>query len=307
VTENLVPIPPQGLVLALQFWDGDQARALRLARLLADIEPRRRSDVFVAFCRRFDMPEESAESYQTRLKVGLKFGTMALRSEREGVGHPAGPNALWSGTFDALAGAWRAGKLDAHSVFFLEADGCPLRADWLDRLLESHRRTRDAGRSVTGPLMQHNEVHLNGSLIAHLSLWFDRPSLQQTPKDQGWDMFHSHVLMAEGRAEPWIKNVYGACNWSAESLFGMSHETAWLASQKDDSALEWAERSLVVETARIRKARGRGCFCPDPLRCAVDACPCKCSGCSRSGPRQGDAPNEDVGDVTPHPRVSVHG
>lgn len=244
---NLVPIPPQGIVVAIQYFKDDEARAMRLARLLADVEPRRRDNVLLAFVRRFDMPETPL-LHETRMHCGFKFGTMTVRSEREGTGHPEGCNALWSGCMDYFSGAWRDGKLAAHSVFTCEADGVPLRADWLDRLLEAHRRTLDAGKRITGPGMQQYP-HLNGSLLSHLSMWLDRPSLHRTPIDQSFDMFHARTILAEGRADAWVKNVYGACEWSAPSLNAMSKETAWLSSQKDDSALEWAERRLLEPDA----------------------------------------------------------
>lgn len=244
VSENLVALPPSGIILALQFWPGDEARALRLAQLIADIEPRRRDDVTFAFCRRFDMPEESAEAWKTRLHVGHKFGTIAIRSEREGVGHPDGCNELWAGTMDKLAALWRAGHLPRHSVFTLEADGVPLRADWIDRLISAHERTLSLGKRVTGAYMD-SYPHINGSLIAHLSLWFDRPSLHVTPTGQAWDLFHAAVLRSEAEPTTWMWNIYGACAWSPHSLETMSKGAAWLSSQKDDSALAWAERTLV--------------------------------------------------------------
>jgi len=86
-------------------------------------------DVTIAFVRRFDMETESALLWETRMHVGFKFGTMAIRARREGVGHPYGCNQLWSSTMEQLSGAWRSGNLWAHSVFTAEADGCPLRVE----------------------------------------------------------------------------------------------------------------------------------------------------------------------------------
>jgi hypothetical protein len=242
--ENLVPFPPAGLVLALMFWPGDEARALRLARLLADIEPRRREGVLLAFCRRFDMPGVSAEAWAAQLHCGHKFGTMQIRSERQGTGHPHGCNEQWAGTFEALVEARAAGALNAESVLFLEADGAPLRRDWLDILLAEHARTLETGRRVTGAISTTARPHINGSLIAHLSLWSDRPSLHRTPPAHAWDLFHAQVLLSEARPSPWMRNTYGACAWSPTNLATLAKDTAWLANQKDDTALEWAEREL---------------------------------------------------------------
>jgi hypothetical protein len=273
---NTVPIPPQGLIVAIQYWAGDEVRALRLARLLADIEPVFRDDVTIALCRRFDMGAESALLWETWNHCARKFRVAKFLANREGTGHPRGCNELWSSCMEHFSAKWRAGNLWAHSIFTCEPDGVPLRADWIGRLKQAHRRTLDAGRRITGPLMQEYP-HINGSIIAHLSLWFDRPSLHRTPSDQSWDMFHEHVIRSEALPSPWIKNVYGESRWSADSLFNVSRETAWLCSQKDDTAIGWAERYLVATTARA--ARDATCACPDPYHCKVDACPCSCSSC----------------------------
>lgn len=252
MTTNLVYAPPAGLVIALQYWAGDEAKALRLSRLLADLEPRRREDVVLCFFRRFDLPEDAA-LWDTRLHCGFKFGTMTARALREAVGHPDGCNAMWASGMEQFAEHWRAGELHAHSVFFMEADGVPLRADWLDKLLAEHERALEDGKRVTGALTNRGARHINGSLIAHLSLWHDRPSLHETPRGQAWDMFHAQVLTSEARPTPWMKNVYAAGRWSDESLVGMAKETAWLASSKDDSALAWAERTLVAGVAPAKE------------------------------------------------------
>lgn len=247
--ENYVPYPPLGLVIALQYWEGDEARAMRVARLLADIEPRRRHGIALAFCRRFDMPETDLLA-QTMEHCAPKFAVTAIRSTRPGAGHPAGCNELWSGSMEALTELWAAGHMNAASVFFIEADGAPLTREWLGRLQREHQMALASGKRITGALMASGGEraripHVNGTLIAHLSIWPDRPSLHRTPADQAWDVFHSAVLSSEARPTTQIKNVYGARRWSAAALKAMAKETAWLSSTKDDSALEWAERTLV--------------------------------------------------------------
>lgn len=242
---NYVDLPPAGLVLALQYWEGDEVQAMRLARLLADIEPARRDDVTLALCRRYDIPQ-SALWWQTFLHCGRKFGVVDLVSRREGTGHPHGCNELAAGILDQLADAWAAGNVPRHSVFLMEADGVPLRADWIERLGAEHEVTLAAGKRVTGCMTALPLAHVNGSLIAHLSLWHDRPSLRRTPSGQAWDLFHAAVLNAEARPTTFIKNVYGGRDWSAPALAAMGRETAWMANAKDDSAIAWAERTLAA-------------------------------------------------------------
>jgi len=247
--ENWVPYPPLGLVVAIQYWREDEAPALRLARLLADIEPARREDVTIAFCRRFDT-ERSELLAETFGYCAAKFRVQILRSEREGTGHPDGCFGLWAGTMDQLAEQWSDGRTEACSVFTVEADGVPLCTDWLDRLRYEHGRALRVGKRVTGAFTEGGGEaarlpHINGSLIAHLSLWPDRPSLHRTPAGQAWDVFHAPALLAEAQPTPLIKNVYGARAWAPETLKAMAKETAWLSSCKDVSAFEWAEQTLV--------------------------------------------------------------
>jgi len=248
VTANYVSIPPQALVVAIQYYADDEHAALRLARLLADIEPQRRDDVIIAFARRFDCPPSGALS-GTFLHVGKKFGVINLPSIREATGHPDGCNGIWRSTMEQLSSSWYRGNLGACSVFTVEPDGCPLSADWADRIQAEHRRAVRAGKRVSGCLIEQPFPHVNGTLVAHLSMWRDRLSLHDTPPGQAWDLFHAAALMAECQPTALIKNVYGAQEWSSPALAAMAKETAWLASTKDASAIAWAERTLVGRRA----------------------------------------------------------
>ncbi len=240
---NLVPYPPSGLIIALQYWAGDQHQAFRLARLMADIEPRRRDDVVLAFCPRFDVVP-SHDQYQTFLYCGQKFGVMNVGIRRQGTGHPTGSNEMWGGIMDVLGDSWRAGRSRYASVFFAEADGCPVKRDWLALLLAEHERALINGKRVTGAMMRNCVPHINGSCIIELSTWFDRPSLHQTPSEQAWDLFHAAALMQEAQPTSLLYNPYGAREWSDPALEAVAHDTAYLLNTKDDTALSWAERTL---------------------------------------------------------------
>jgi hypothetical protein len=242
--QNMVNLPPSGVVIALMYWAGDLPEAMRLARLIQELEPRRRDDVIFALCPRFDV-ERTSEQEAVFMALAGKFPTMFCPSRTQVTGHPDGAAAMWSDTMAQLSEAWHLGRVNAHSVFTIEADGCPLRADWLDVVLAEHRRTLDAGKRVTGALTNHGLTHLNGSsLIMHCSAWMDHPSLHRTPTGQAYDLFHAATLMAEARPTPWIKNVYGEGKWSPESLAVMAKETAWACNLKGTSVIDWAERTL---------------------------------------------------------------
>ncbi len=251
---NEVEFPPIGLIIALQFWEGDRDKALRLARLLRNIEPQRREEVTIWFCPRWDhvWDEEDQRTYDyvaKRFRVGGPMRQLATG----GVGHPAGPNGMFARIMGDLSEAWSTGAIrEAASVFLIEADGAPLTTDWIERLQVEHRTALTMGKRVTGCLTEYGGEtaripHINGSLIAHLSLWIDRPSMRHTPRGQAWDVFHAAAFLQETRPTSLIKNIYGATDWTPGTLANLARETAWLASTKDDSAIEWAEHFLTTD------------------------------------------------------------
>jgi len=260
-----VPVGATGIIVAVQYWAGDEACALRLARLLADIETKPREDVTIMLARRFDTPL-SDDARRTAEHLQRRFSTMACRSEREGVGHPAGCNALMGGVMDHLGRMWTAGNLLRSSVFLVEADGCPLRRDWLDTLTAEHTRTLEAGLAVTGAYMAFLP-HINGTMLIHVPWWIDHPSLHSTPPDQGWDIYHRETFLRSAYRTKLILNIHGSAGWRSGQLSPLGKEHAWLTSVKDPSVIDWAERSLVpseaqemrelrAENERLRRGQG---------------------------------------------------
>lgn len=249
LTENYVPWPHDGFAIAIQYWAGDEQRALRVARLIADIEPQPRADVHVYLIRRWDCPP-STDLDRTAAHVRTKFPVGVLQSDEPGEGHPCGANVLWTYAMRQLAVRWLQGS-GMPSVLLAEHDSVPLSRDWIERLKLEHAAALSGGKRISGCLMERPGPipHVNGSMLMHLSAWFDHPSLHVTPAWEAWDVWHRVVLGNECRPTPLIRNIYGARNWSPEALAALSKEVAWLANTKDDSALEWAERSLTGRSA----------------------------------------------------------
>ena len=245
------PHPSMPMVIALQFWQGDQAEALQLARFSADLEPASRDDVLFAFCRRFDVPM-SPELYEAGLYVGRKFPVTHISSEREGAGHPDGCYGLWAGTAEILYRHYIAG-CPCDNVFFVEAEGVPMRFDWIDYLKRAHQNNLNQGKRVTGAWEgpgRYHEEHVNGSMCMHLSAWADHPSLQTCCAGKAWDCFHARVLLKE--LGPWqaIENLYGAHDVTMSVFRTLARNRAWLSSVKDGSAWKCAQ-TLLDPQARI--------------------------------------------------------
>lgn len=243
--ENLVPQRERGLVIALQFWRGDTDRAFRLAALIADIEPRFRGDVTLVLVAAAGTTVDARQLADVRALCNSRMRTFAITSGRPGDGHPDGANALWLGAMEWLCEAWRAGDLERQDVFAIEADGCPLHRDWINRIKAEHAETNAMGLRVTGALMPRPWPHINGSLVMSLPWFFNHPSLGVTPPGEAWDIFHRDEILEAARPSQEIRNIYGATGWTAGQLAPMSKQVSWLASTKDLSVLQWAEANLM--------------------------------------------------------------
>ena len=217
------------------MWAGDESSALRLARLIADIEPKRRDDVTLALVRRHDC-ELSEEAEETQLYCGKKFPTRLIRSEEVGEGWPSGSNALWRGTMAKLCDP-RAGD-SSSAIFTFEADCVPLCADWIDRLKDEHALTVSQGKRITGAVQAQPCKHVNGNMVVERSLWFDLPSLHQAPPNWAWDCWHAATLLRETRPSNIILNAAHSDGWTEGPLLALSRESAILHGCKDDSAFD---------------------------------------------------------------------
>ena len=159
---------PMPLVLALQFYHGDQSDAMALAKLIADIESERRDDVIFAFVRQVETPLD-AEICDCQLYVGEKFPVMDVEipadgEKKKGASTSLGASfELWSKTLAYFSECYYRGDLRHHSVFPFEADGCPTSRDWIDRLKRAHWETLLQGKRVTGPVMRCPNFHINGT------------------------------------------------------------------------------------------------------------------------------------------------
>ena len=240
---------PLPLAICIQFWEGDQAEALDLARLLADLEPLPRTDVALVFARRFDVPE-TPELRAAILHCEQKFPMLSFASERQATGHPDGCFGLWAGTVDHMFREWSEGRSPWQHVFTAEADGAPMRWDWIDRLKAAHARTLAENRSVTGPRCfagLDGKAHVNGSLVMDLLCWRDRPELRTCPSGEAWDVFHGETLLREAGLWQPIYNMYGAHDLSESVYHTMGREHAWIASVKDGSSQRWARKLVTPE------------------------------------------------------------
>lgn len=232
------PWSPHGLILALQYWRGDERKAIRLARLLADLEQERRGDCILALCRANDC-RLSAAMKRTAEYCHHKFpAVMVIQSNRPASGHPDGPNQQWISFMETFCNERAAGRIKVDNVFTFEADGVPLSVDWIDRLIAAHRRTVDQGKQITAAIMNlathSGMVHPNGNLVMQTGFFLDHASLRMTPPTEPWDMHHRVTLLGGTRPSTIIANRHESAGWTEELLGNLATEAAWLHGFRDD-------------------------------------------------------------------------
>ena len=223
---------PDGLVLALQFWSGDEAQALKLARLITDMEHARREDVQLWFC--CDASTQQGDALMETVKYcEKKMSVNVFQARRTGAGYPSGANVLWASTMEFFYQQWAVGKLRFESVFTFEADGCPLTCDWIERLIDAHDTSLDEGKLITAAIQEGYAVtHPNGNLVLHVSVIRNYPELLDTPVNTAWDWHHHVTLQRISRGSNIIRSEHLSTNWSPESLASITRETAWMHGGK---------------------------------------------------------------------------
>jgi hypothetical protein len=234
---------PMPIALVLQTWQGDAYRAAVLLRLLADIEPVEvADDVLVVAVQEGTQHKdlEDAIIYAARrFAVSMIYTKVDLTKTYPGIAFDP-----WASAVDQLSQQRNTGKLRPASAFFFEPDGCPLRTDWRAWLKRSHAETLQHGKNVTGARMREQD-HINGSLVMHLDLWANKPSLRTCPPESPWDIHHGHTLVSESHPSHVIRNEFGL-HVSREMFLQYRRESAWLTGVKDGSHHEQARKLLVT-------------------------------------------------------------
>ena len=241
------------MIVALQYYEGDQQRAFSLARLLADIEPSPRDDVLLALVCQPDTPPSEAADFTIRY-CALKFPVIHVVSHRGAIGHPEGCGQLWAGTMEHFNGLSKQ-KLTPHdSILTLDgSDGVPLHLNWLNLMIEEHSRTLASGKLISGSPynLWDCPLHVNPNAIFHLSILDRCPSLRTIPKPNGtlfthFDIYHRRAMLNNASLSSLVRtDWHGAGNsMSLELIRDRSSEAIWLHGYKDESLYEIARQHL---------------------------------------------------------------
>lgn len=234
----------EGLI-ALQFWQGDRDKAMRLAKFIADIEPTKREDVDFLFLARHDCDHDQI----TVGHVARRFNVQLLKPKTRAVGHP---HACWVMFFSVLEWVYHmkaAKKCPQYKwVLCFEPDCTPISKTWIDELKEEWNRLNKA---VVGSETFHWQMHLNGNAMYSADLnflkWFVMGlTVNVVPPREPYDiwLFPRFAQWGVGYSRK-IANRCGQktmSNPEAEAIKNMG--IALIHGVKDDSLFHWAESTL---------------------------------------------------------------
>lgn len=236
------------ILLALQYWEGDRARAGELARFIADLEAEPRTDADLLLSARFD----SGHDPEVVAHVSKKFRTFTARGRSTLTGYPDGSFGLWHDTVTSVRDRCKSGEWPTYDcVLTFEADCTPMCRDWVPRLLEAWKAgTADRDRIALGQLWPAPGCpypHINGNLLVsggmdhldRLVAWRAKPKL-------AWDVGIYPMLRDHGAVgTPAISSFY--VRHAADRWFDYTtgRGAVFFHGDKDGSAQAFARHKLV--------------------------------------------------------------
>lgn len=227
------------MIVALMYHDADLEATMALARLLADIEPRRRDDVALALVCQPDTPTTPLVA-ATAIHCTQKFSDVAvLPSPRGAHGHPEGCTALWTGTVEHFYKQWRNGELEHDDILTLDGgDSIPLHRNWIEILAREHNKTTLSARKfVTGTpyFCGTCPLHVNPNALYALSLFGKTKMLTDVPKYDGtlstnFDVYHREEMLANTQLSSAIRTDWRGCGRAPtlDILRERARESVWL-------------------------------------------------------------------------------
>lgn len=240
-------------LLCLQFAAHDRARVMRLARFIADIEPRFNESVDVLFVARFDQKHDPA----TVEYVSRKFHVSTFTAPSRALGYPWGCWVLWFSIAERLYHLKAAGKLPAYKwSFAIEGDTCPLSPTWLAELAAEWDRLK---AYVVGAETFHWRHHINGNLMLSTDLDFLRwlvlkVTIMGVPPPDAWDIWLFPYFARWGVGfSPRMVNGWGKSRELASADFDalLARKVSFVHGVKDDSLFNLASAALLPRQAPV--------------------------------------------------------
>lgn len=245
--------PSNKILIVISYWKGDRESAMRLSRLMADLQPERSDLADILFCARFDCPHDLA----TMKYVARKFNVYTMISKRRGTGWPHGCNELFFGMLEWVYHKKESGQIPNYkAIFIVEADCVPMATNWI-QVLHREWDIMNTGKRicVSGvwlPHGPHGVGHINGNLILSGDLkflfWLAK-RVGGAPVTAGWDWLYAKDFHDRG----WSPCPGMVFRWQcptiteSEYLDETRRGTFWFHGVKDGSALQLSRKILLGE------------------------------------------------------------
>lgn len=213
---------------------------MKLARLIADIQPGFCNIADFLFVARFDSEQDEATINQVARKFRVHH---FINKNRRGEGWPSGCNDLWFGTMDWIYTHGVAEHIPTYkAILTFEADSAPLHLNWVKSLSDGWdaANTKQFGPIVHAATGLHE--HVNGNALFsgdHDYLkWVARDVGGCTPH-VGWDYVLRDAFKERGRAAaPMMRSLYRKSTMTeGEYQRNLQEGVAFLHGVKDDSLL----------------------------------------------------------------------
>lgn len=224
------------ILLAIQFWKGDKERAMQVARLIADLEPRHSDQADFLFVSRFDCTHDD----DTVKYVSRKFNVHTYINRSRGELWPHGCNTLWFGTMDWIFSYGMAERIPPYkAVLTFEADAFPLVPNWVSMLSEEWDQAKV---KILGAMQIYPARHINGNAMfscdpAFLK-WIARTKGGCTPH-AGWDFILADEFRRKGWADcPKMRSWWGYPTMPRETFEDLTRQgVIFFHGCKDDSII----------------------------------------------------------------------
>lgn len=238
-------------MIVLLFWEGDKKQAMKLARLLADLEDTHSDKADFVFVSRFDCKQDQ----DTIKYVSRKFNVYSYTSKGRGVGWPAGCNSIFFSLLEWAYFKMEAGQIPHYrGLLNLASDGGPLRKDWINYFHEASQREHVfvSGALLKDPDPARDHDHINGdccllSTEFRFLKWLVKTS-RSSSLIAGWDWYLANPFKGWGwKNLPGVKSVwrkpepFSLKDWEHEIREG----TVWYHGVKDGSLIDLARKKLL--------------------------------------------------------------
>lgn len=223
---------------------------MEVARLMADLEKKPRTDCELIFAHRYDFvgPGNTARSHCEK-----KFTVSSYQTHTRWFGWPAGPNGM---ARDCLLEAAR--RLEQNSgywwspedmVLLLEPDACPITPDWLDQIYADWLVARAQAKIIMGSWRnsggQYGHINGNCCVIPAFATIIDVK--QWINQDVAWDCTLVPFLKDRWHVSGLFKNAFQTAHMTEEEMVKPEvgiRKPALIHGVKDSSVLDHARKQI---------------------------------------------------------------